>query len=423
MDRAIKKKKFPPGRIILIVVVFAFVFFLAYQVVSRSGTSRYKADPSRMTISKTQYGEFLDYYPSDGEVVPVTTVYLDAEIGGRVEEIFNSGGEFIKKGDPILRLSNDSEMRTFIETENQILENLDTYRSRQTTIAKSELTNLESLLETNYQITIYEKEYNRQKELISEGLAITREEFEDTEDQLNYYKAKRDLIEERIRKEKILNDIQLEQAEISIESLTQSLELVRKSMEKLEVKAPISGKLSSIDAKIGQNINQGENIGQVDILDELKIEAKVDQYYYNRVSEGTKAEFTLDGETYEGIVTKKYDIVDDEFKADIAFVGDPPEGISVNRTMSVNLFFGEPEKSLMVKRGGFYQETGGRWAYLISEDGKSARRVNIKLGRKNPRYVEVLEGLKEGDWIITSGYETYNEADELIFPEPLTLKE
>lgn len=376
-----------------------------------------------MTISKTQYGEFLDYYPSDGEVVPVTTVYLDVETGGRVEDVYVKGSEDIKKGDPILRFSNDDIRRQTITTENDLLKYLNDLKTTQLDLAQNELANKETLLNLNYTITKLEKQYNRRKALIAEDLAITREDFENTEDELNYYKAKRDLLEERMQREKVLNDNQLEQAEKSIESYTQSLKLLKEYVESLEVKAPISGKLSSIDAQIGQQIGSGTRIGRIDVLDELKIEAKVDQYYYNRVSEGTKVEFTLDGETYEGKVTKKYDIVDDEFKADIAFVGDPPEGISVNRTMSVNLFFGEPEKSLMVKKGGFYQETGGRWAYLISEDGKTAHRVNIKLGRQNPRYVEVLEGLNDGDWIITSGYETYNEADELIFPEPLTLKE
>lgn len=422
MDRAIKKKKFPPKRIAFFVVSCAIVFFLTYLVVSRSGTTRLKVDPSRMTISKAEYGEFLDYYPFDGEVVPITSYYLDLEQGGRVEEIFTEGGEYINKGDPILRLSNDSARRSYIDSENSILKNLDELRNTQTTIAQSELSNKESLLQMNYQITKLEKQYSRRKALIDENLAISQEDFETLEDELNYTIARRDLLKERIQREEILNENQLEQAEMSIESLTQSLELLRKSMDSLEVKAPMSGHLSSIAAEIGQQIGGGTRIGQIDILDELKIQIEVDQYYSSKVSVGTAGEFTLDGKTYAVKVKKIFsEVVEDVFKADMAFVGDPPQGIKRGQTLTIKLSFGEPEKSLMVKKGGFYQETGGRWAYLISEDGKTAHRVNIHLGGQNPQYVEILEGLKEGDWIITSGYETFNEADELIFSEPLIL--
>jgi len=422
LDRAIKKKKFPPKRIAFIVVSCAIVFFLTYLVVSRSGTTRLKVDPSRMTISKAEYGEFLDYYPFEGEVVPITSVYLDVETGGRVEEIYTEGGEYINKGDPILRFSNDSARRNYITSENQILKNLDELRDTKTKIAQSELANKGSLLDLNYTITTLEKKYNRQKALIAEGLAISKEVFETTEDDLNYYNAKRDLLKDRIQIEKTLNKTQLEQVDFSIESANQSLELLRKSIENLEVKAPISGHLSSINAEIGQQISGG-TIGQIDILDELKIQIEVDQYYSSKVSVGTEGEFTLDGETYAVKVKKIYpEVVEDVFKADMAFVGEPPQGIKRGQTLTIKLSFGEPEKSLMVKKGGFYQETGGRWAYLISEDGKTAHRANIHLGSQNPQYVEILEGLKEGDWIITSGYETFNEADELIFLEPLILE-
>lgn len=423
MDRVIKKKKFPPGRIALMVVSCAVVFFLAYQVLSRSGTTRLKVDPSRITFSRAEYGEFQEYYPFDGTVVPVTSVYLDVETGGRVDEIFAEGGKYITKGEPILRLSNDAARRSYIDSENQLLKNLDELRNTQTTIAQTELSNRESLLQINYQITKMEKKYNRYKTLMAEDLAISREDFETVEDELAYMKARRDLLKERIQTEKILNAKQLEQAETSIESLTKSLELLTKSVESLEVKAPISGYLSSIDAEIGQQIGGGKRIGQIDILDDLKIQIEIDQYYNTRVSVGTTGKFTLDGEIYAVEITKIYpEVVNSIFKADMVFSGEAPAGIKRGQTLTIELSFSEPEKSLMVKKGGFYQETGGRWAYLISEDRKSASRVNIRLGSQNPRYVEIIEGLKEGDWIITSGYDTFNEADILIFPEPQSLE-
>ncbi len=423
MDRAIKKKKFPPKRIALMVVTGAVIIFLSYFAISRSGTTRLKVDPSRMAISETEYGEFLEYYPFDGTVVPVTSVYLDVETGGRVAEIFAEGGKFINKGDSSLRFSNDAVRRNSIDSENQLLKNLDELRNTQLTIAQSELDRKDSLLNINYQITKMEKQYSRYKALMAENLAISREDFETLEDELNYMKAKQDLLEERIQKEKILNKNQLEQAEISIESLTRSLELLRKSVDSLEVKAPISGHLSTIDAEIGQSIPAGRRIGQIDILDHLKLRVGIDQYYNSKVAVGTMGKFTLEGETYGVAVTKIYpEVTNSEFMVDMAFAGDPPPGIKRGQTLTIELSFSEPEKSLMVKKGGFYQETSGRWVYLISEDGRTASRANIRLGRQNPRYVEILEGLKDGDWIITSGYETFNEADILVFQDTLILK-
>jgi len=215
---------------------------------------------------------------------------------------------------------------------------------------------------------------------------------------------------------------QMEQANISIERLYMSLDLLTKTVESLDVKAPISGHLSSIDAEIGQTIGRGKRIGQIDVLDNFKIRADIDQYYISKVYVGTKGKFSMDGEDYGAEVKKIYpEVVNNVFKVDMAFDGDPPKGIKRGQELTVELSFSEAGESLMITKGGFYQQTAGRWVYLISADGKSAYRADIRLGRQNPRYVEILEGLKEGDWVITSGYDTFKEADTLIFKEPLDL--
>jgi HlyD family secretion protein len=215
----------------------------------------------------------------------------------------------------------------------------------------------------------------------------------------------------------------LEQANSSIERTNLSLDLLEKSVNSLEVRAPISGYLSSIDAEIGQSIPSGKRIGQIDLLDNLKIRIEIDQYYISKVAVGTKGRFTLDEQTYEVEVNKIYpEVKNNVFEADMAFIGETPGTIKRGQTLTIQLTFGEPAKSLMLAKGGFYQETGGRWVYLISEDQKTAYRADVRLGRQNPRYVEILEGLKEGDWVITSGYDTFNEADELIFSATLNLK-
>ncbi|MBN1626174.1 MAG: HlyD family efflux transporter periplasmic adaptor subunit [Deltaproteobacteria bacterium] len=423
MDRAIKKKIWTPGRIILVVVACAFIFFVTYQLLSRTGKTRLRVDPSRMTISKVENGEFLEYYPFEGTVVPVTSVYLDVETGGMVDEIFAEGGKYIEKGDLILSFSNDSLQRSSIEAETRLLENLNSLKNTQINIAQTKLNRKEELLNLNYQIQELEKKFKRYEVLKKENIAISEEEYEGVRDQLTYMKDKRDLLEERIKQEDLLSDSQLEQANSSIKRTNLSLDLLEKSVKSLEVRAPISGYLSSIDAEIGQSIPSGKRIGQIDLLDNLKIRIKIDQYYISKVAVGTKGRFTLDEQTYEVEVKKIYpEVKDNVFEADMTFIGETPGTIKRGQTLTIQLTFGEPAKSLMLAKGGFYQETGGRWVYLVSEDQKTAYRADVRLGRQNPRYVEILEGLKEGDWVVTSGYDTYNEADELMFSGELNLK-
>jgi HlyD family secretion protein len=422
MDRKIEKKRMPLKRLIPIIGICVVTIFLAYQVWSRSGETRLKVDPSRMTISKVIYDEFSENYPFEGTVEPVTSVYLDIEVGGRVEEIFVEGGQPIQKGDLILRFSNAGMQRTFINTENSLLENLDRQRNTQFQLAQSKLAHKETLLNLDYRILEMEKKYKRYQAL-KEETVISEEQYEDVKDELRYMKDRRDLLEERIRQENLLSEKQLEQANKSIERLNISLDLLAKAVESLDFRAPISGHLSSIDAEIGWNINPGTRIGQIDLLDNFKIRAGIEQYYLSRVAVGTKGRFSLDGAEYEVEVKK----IDPEVTpggvcyVDMVFLGEPPKGIKRGQRLTIELSFSESEERLQVKKGGFYQQTGGRWVYLISEDGKSAYRADIRVGRENPRSLEVLEGLKEGDWIITSGYDTFKEADTLIFKEPLDL--
>jgi HlyD family secretion protein len=422
VDRIIKKKIWTPARIIIIFVALAIITSLIYMVLSRSGKTRLKVDPSRITISKVEYGEFQEYYPFSGTVEPVTSVYLDVEKGGRVDEIFVEGGKYIKKGDLILRFSNADLQRNSIDTETQLLKNLDEIRNTQIQIAENKLTRKETLLDLNYQIQELEKEFERTKVLKEEKIAISDKEYENARDNLSYMKDKRDLLVERIKQEDLLGETQLEQTNTSIKRTKLSLDLLEKSVESLEVRAPISGYLSSIDAQIGESVPAGKRIGQIDLLDNLKVRVKIDQYYISKVAVGTKGKFTLEGTTYEVEVTKIYpEVKDSVFSVDMAFVGETPKGIKRGQTLTIELSFGEPGQSLMVAKGGFYQETGGRWAYLISKDQKSASRADVRLGRQNPRYVEILEGLKKGDWVITSGYDSFKENDQLIFTAPQSL--
>ena len=424
MDRVIKKRFWTSGRVILVFGGGALILILGWLVWGHSGKTRLRVDPERMTISQVEYGEFFEYYPSSGWVEPETTYYLDADQGGRVAEILAEDGQLVNKGDLILRFSNVTLQRQNMETETRLLENLDQQQNTQFARTSNQLVMREALLDLEYQILDLQKRYKRYKALMSKDQtsSVTEEQFEAARDELEYRKNKRDLLKRRIQVEDQLSKKQLELANKSIDRINQSFELLNEIAASLDVRAPTSGRLSSIDAEIGQNIKPGQRIGQIDKLGSFKIRVEIDQYYLARVAVGTQGKFELDGKTYRVTVKKIYpEVKDNIFEADMAFVDEPPGGLKRGQELTVELSFSEPTRSLMVDKGGFYQQTSGRWVYLLSEDGQSAYRADIQLGRQNPRYVEVLEGLKEGDWIITSGYDSFNDVDELIFTRPLEL--
>jgi HlyD family secretion protein len=422
LDKPIKKKTWTPGRIGFIACSLVIIASLAYLFTSRSGKSRLKVDPSRMTFSKIGYGEFREYYPFDATVEPVTSVYLDVESGGRVDQIFAEGGKFVRKGDLILRFSNASLQRNSIDTESRLIDSLDVQRATQFSREQSRLTNKETILNLEYQISELERQFKRYQNMGEYSGLVSREEYQRVKNELEYRKNQKDLFELRIKQEERLSEIQLEQANKSIERLNLSRELLAKTVESLDVRAPIDGYLSSIDAQVGQNIGPGKRIGQIDLLDKLKLHAGIDQDYIAKVVLGTKGKFILERKSYGVAVQKIYPEVKDlKFAVDMEFAGEMPIGIKRGQTLTVELDFSESGKSLVVSKGGFYNLTNGRWVYLISEDRQSAYRTNIRTGRQNPRDVEVLEGLRAGDWVITSGYDSFNEVDTLIFPQPVQL--
>ena len=419
VDRKLEQKKWPAKRIAVVAGSVAVVIFVAAKLLSSTGADRLRVDSARLTVATVVNGEFLDYYPFDGVVEPVTTVYMDVEEGGRVDEIFVEAGQRVEKGDLILRISNASLQRSTITAETSLLENLDRLSTTRFERAQSKLTLRENLLNIDFEILEQQKKYERFAVLRQKDGILSDEQFETVSDDLEYMKQRRQLLEERIEQEDLLNEQQLSQTNKSIERLNLSLELLGQITDSLNVRAPISGHVSSIDAELGQNLGPGRRIGQVDVLDSFKLRVEIDQYYLSDVDIGTTGHLTLNQRDYQVITKKIYpEVTDDQFAIDMEFFDTPPE-LRRGQSLTVELSFSEPTNSLMVEKGGFYQSTGGRWAYLIAEDGESASRINLRLGRQNPRFVEILEGLVEGDRILTSGYDTYNEADELIFDSAL----
>lgn len=419
MDRVLEKKKWPAKRLIWISALGAVVLIVTYQIFNSANSDKLRVDSERLSVSTVVYGEFLDYYPFDGRVEPVTTVYMDVEEGGRVDEILAEAGQQVEKGDLIMRISNVALQRSAITTETALLENLDRLSNTQFTRAQSKLILQDNLLNIEHQILEKKRTHERFAVLAEQGGVLSEQEFESVSDDLEYLEDKRLLLIERIRQEDLINEQQLEQAQNSMQRLNLSLELLAQITDSLNVRAPISGHLSSIDAELGQSLRSGQRIGQVDVLDRFKLNVEIDQYYLSDVDIGTVGYLELDQQEYQVITKKIYpEITNDQFSIDMEFIGEAPPELRRGQTLTVELSFSEPKLSLMIDKGGFYSDTGGRWAYLISKDGETANRVDLRIGRQNPRFLEVLEGVIEGDRILTSGYDAFNEADELVFSDP-----
>jgi HlyD family secretion protein len=425
MDRTIEKKGWSGSRWAITAALAVLAVVVVWQLVSRTGTSRLSVDPSRLTTAQVRSGVFLDYYPFDGTVQPATSVYLDVEEGGRVEQIVDDGGQHVDKGDLILRFSNAALERSTIQTESQLLYNLNQQRSTQHDRLQNVNLLKETLLDLDHDILDAQNKDRRYATLMKNGdeAAISQEQYETQHNQIQYLRDKRALMAERIHEEDEASAKEIAEAQKSIDSELQSLKMLDDIKKSMEVRAPISGELSTIDAQVGQNITAGQRIGQIDLLDKLKVTLSIDQFYISRVQVGTPGHVSLDGRTWDVKIQKIYpEVKQNAFSADAVFVGEAPASLKRGQTLTIELTFGAPSQTLMVAKGSFYQETAGRWVYLVSIDGRSARKTEVHLGRQNPLQVEVLDGLKEGDRIITSGYDTFNAVDKLQFTDSINTR-
>lgn len=421
MDRSIEKPRWSPLRWALVAAIAVAGLATLGWLLLRTGSSRLKVDSERLTVAEVVQGDFREYYPFDATVEPATSVFLDIENGGRVDEIFVEGGQRVEKGELILRFSNAQLRQSALNTETQLLYNLDIQRTTLFNRQQNTLLLKDALLDLDHQVAELERKFKRFDALMqTSSPPLSLQDFETMREQLQYLRDKRVLLAERIRREDELATTQLAQAQRSIEKLNAGLGMVAQMVSNLDVRAPIGGYLSTIDAQVGQNIPAGKRIGQIDLLDAFKLRARIDQYYISRVEIGTPGHVNLDGRSWPVTVQKIYpEVRQNAFEVDVLFQGEAPRSLKRGQTVTVELSFGEPARTLTVAKGGFYQQTAGRWVYLVDEDGRGARRVNVRLGRQNPRQVEVLEGLREGDRIITSGYDTYNSTEQLRFSVPI----
>ncbi|MEX6685942.1 HlyD family efflux transporter periplasmic adaptor subunit [Danxiaibacter flavus] len=414
MDRVIKKKKWTAKKLLTIGGVAALVLLLVASYYFTSGKSRLNVDTERITISEIKKGPFQVSIPVNGTVLPIKSIYLDAQEGGRVEEKYVEDGAIMKAGDPILRLSNTDLQLSMVSQETNVYNLLTQMQISRNAAQQNTVTKLNQMADVNSAYKEAERIYNLNKHLY-EQKAIGLQEFKKAENDYNYQVERKKLTERILTQDSVSNAQQVAQAKQSYEGSENMLNVMRKKVGDLIVRAPVDGQLTSLDAEIGENKNKGGRLGQIDVLSGFKVRVDVDEHYLSRVYTGLMGDFSFADSTYKLKITKVYSaLANGRFQVDMQFVGAIPKGIRRGQTLQIRLALSDETQAILLPRGGFFQQTGGNWIFKVSEDGKTAYKVDIQLGGQNPDFYEVLQGLKVGDKVVTSSYETYGTMQELV---------
>ncbi|NCI50571.1 HlyD family efflux transporter periplasmic adaptor subunit [Sediminibacterium roseum] len=418
MDRVIQKKKWSTKRILTIVGIVGVAALIFGAWYFTSGNSKLNVDTDRITISEVKKGPYKDLIPVNGIVLPITSIYLDATEGGRVEEKYVEDGAMMKKGQPILKLSNTNLQLSLVNQETSVYNLLTQMQISRNAAQQNTVNKLNQMTDVESQLTEAERLYKLNKHLY-EQKAIGSQEFKTSENNYNYLKQKKQLTNKILQQDSASNQQQLEQAKQSYAGSQNALSVMRKKVGDLVVRAPVDGQLTALDAEIGQNKREGERLGQIDVLSGFKVRVDIDEHYISRVFIGLAGTFSFAGKDYKLKITKVFtQVTGSRFQVDMQFEGAVPQGIRRGQTLQILLALSDETTAILVPKGGFYQQTGGNWIYKLNESGTIAYKTEIRLGRQNPDYYEVLEGLKPGDKVVTSSYENYGTMQELVLKKP-----
>jgi HlyD family secretion protein len=414
MDKKIEKKKWPPKRIIKYSVIGVFILVVGYLLIFESGGSTLNVKSERITVSTVEKGPFLEFIPIIGNVIPKYTHYLDASEGGIVEVKFVEAGAQVRKGDKILKLSNTNLLMTLLNNEAQINRASNDLRTTRLQLEQNRLQLQQQRATADYNLERYKRTYERNKILYEQEL-ISKQEYDDSKSDYDYWDVYRTLALESQEKDLSFREEQVRQLELSVKQMEDNLAIVRQQLENLTVRAPISGHLTSLNAEIGQSKNRGDRLGQIDDVEGFKVRAEIDEHYINRVEVDKIGHFDISDKTYSLKVIQIFpEVVEGRFRVDLTFTGQEPTGITRGQSLHIRLQLSEASEAILLARGGFYQTTGGNWAYVLNSAGNSATKRSIRLGRQNPQYFEVLEGLTPGDKVITSSYENFGDMERLV---------
>jgi len=414
MDRLIEKKKWPPKKIALWAGGALFTIFVVYRLLfSDLGNSLY-VDKNQVTINPVIKGNFQEFIPIDGVVYPRTTIFIDAVQGGFVEEIYVEDGAILKKGESILKLVNTNMELSYMDQETRIYDAINNLQNSKISLDQNKFLRQREILELQYQIDLLKTDFDRKQRFFQEKV-ISEKEYEDASREYTYSLKRLTITLELKRLDSIASVAQKKQIDQSIDRMTNNLGLLNRNIDNMVIKSPVDGQLSGFSAEIGETKSAGQRLGQIDMQDGYKLRANIDERYVARVIPGQEAEMEFSGKSYLLNISKIYtDVRNGVFQADFLFSDLVPDGMKKGQTFQLKLRFSSPAEALMLKRGGFFQQTGGNWVYVMDPSGKTAVKRSIRLGRQNTQFYEVLDGLDEGESVITSSYELFGTKDKLI---------
>lgn len=414
MDRVLPKKKWNNKRLATLGGIVALLLLIGASYYFTSGNSKLNVDKERITIAEVKDGSFREYIPVNGMILPISTIYLDASVGGRVEEKFVEDGAIMKKGDAIMRLSNTDQELSLVNQETQVLNLLTQMEIAKTNAQQNTVMHMNQMADVENGFREAKRIHDLNKKLFDRKV-ISSQEYQKTLNEFNYQKERVRLTQQILKQDSLSTKQSLEQSQQTFNRTRSALDLMRRKVGDLVVRAPVDGQLTSFDAEIGQSKNPGERLGQIDVLSGFKVRADIDEHYISRIYPDLEGEFTLSGKNYKLRIKKVYtQVINGRFQVDMEFFDEVPAGIRRGQTLQIRLALSDETKALLIPKGGFYQQTGGNWIFKLGKDGKSAYRVDIQLGRQNPDYYEVISGLEPGDKVITSSYETFDKVQELV---------
>ena len=414
MDRVIEKKKWSTKRIMLIAGILALVGLIGASVYFTSGKSKLNVNTDRITISEIKKGPFQEFIPVNGVVLPVTTIYLDALEGGRVEEKYVDDGTMMKKDQPILRLSNTDLELSLVNQETSVFNLLTQMQISRNAAQQNTIGKLNQQTDVDNSLKEAERIYKLDKQLFDKKV-IGSQEYKQAENNYNYQLQKKRLADEILKKDSVSTRQETDQAKQSFDRTQNALQVMRKKVGDLIVRAPVDGQLTSLDAEIGQSKNKGERLGQIDVMSGFKVRVDIDEHYISRIFLGLNGIATIAGKDYKLTIKKVFtQVTNGRFQVDMEFNDAAPQGIRRGQTLQIRLALSDEMQAILLPKGGFYQQTGGNWIFKVNDNGSLAYKVDIQLGNQNTDYYEVLSGLQPGDKVITSSYENYGTMQELV---------
>jgi HlyD family secretion protein len=412
MDRVVEKKGLTKRVKMMIGGGAATVALAAFLVFAPTGDSQ-TVEASRVTVSTVSKGVFEDFLPLRGRVTPSLTVFLDAVEGGRVEQVLVEDGANVQKGQLLAIMSNAQLQLDVLSREAQVTEQLNIMRSQELALERNRLESRRNLVEADYQLSRLKRQLDRDAALVEKGW-VPRKTFNDTKDEYEYHQDRKAVLQESQRTDERLQATQLAQLRAAATALQKNLDVARANLDSLNLRAPVTGQLSGFTLQVGQSMGRGERLGQIDSPGRNKLVAGVDEFYLGRVQVGQKATIEAGGKTYDLKVSKIYPTVrNGEFEIDLTFVDNEPDGIQRGQTLQTKLTLGDPTPATLIPNGSFYNDTGGNWVFVVSPDGGSAEKREVRLGRRNSQFVEVLDGLQPGERVITSPYTGLTDKDRL----------